>query len=349
MQFKYILDKSSKKFKCPKCNSLRYVRFINNETSEYIDYNFGRCDREQECGYFNLPSSNTKSIIYSSFYETKTEVPSYLDSHLVSKTLTQYENNNFTLYLKSLFDEQKVTEVINKYKIGTSKYFENSTVFWQIDQLEKVHHGKVMMYDQTTGKRAKNKEGKGIFSTVRSLLKLDDFVLNQCLFGLHLIDENTKVVALVEAEKTAVIMSIFKPEYVWLATGSKGGFKYDYLKLIKNYKIVVFPDKSEYLDWNNKAIELNGFGFKISVSDWLENTDYPNGTDLADVYINELKAEPPQQISWQPLKENEFSKGSLEVYRNVQERKTPKVELTKEESYKAIQYFIGNNTDTYRL
>ena len=71
--------------------------------------------------------------------------------------------------------------------------------------------------------------------------------------------------------------------------------------------------------------------------------------DDFQMYINELKAEPPQQISWQPLKENEFSKGSLEVYRNVQERKTPKVELTKEESYKAIQYFIGNNTDTYRL
>lgn len=346
-QYKYTLDKSSKKFVCPKCYKKTFVKYIETETRNYLNDDFGRCDRESNCGYYQKPETefqNTFEVVNIPKPE-----PSFHGLELVEKTFLSTSSNNFIEFIKTFFAPDEVQKSIQNYLIGTWDNWKGTTVFWQIDQLEKVHHGKVMMYDQTTGKRAKNKEGKGIFSTVRSLLKLDDFVLNQCLFGLHLIDENTKVVALVEAEKTAVIMSIFKPEYVWLATGSKGGFKYDYLKLIKNYKIVAFPDKSEYLDWNNKAIELNGFGFKISVSDWLENTDYPNGTDLADVYINELKAEPPQQISWQPLKENEFSKGSLEVYRNVQERKTPKVELTKEESYKAIQYFIDNNTDTYRL
>ena len=346
-QYKYTLDKSSKKFVCPKCYKKTFVKYIETETRNYLNDDFGRCDRESNCGYYQKPETefqNTFEVVNIPKPE-----PSFHGLELVEKTFLSTSSNNFIEFIKTFFAPDEVQKSIQNYLIGTWDNWKGTTVFWQIDQLEKVHHGKVMMYDQTTGKSAKNKEGKGIFSTVRSLLKLDDFVLNQCLFGLHLIDENTKVVALVEAEKTAVIMSIFKPEYVWLATGSKGGFKYDYLKLIKNYKIVAFPDKSEYLDWNNKAIELNGFGFKISVSDWLENTDYPNGTDLADVYINELKAEPPQQISWQPLKENEFSKGSLEVYRNVQERKTPKVELTKEESYKAIQYFIDNNTDTYRL
>lgn len=346
-QYKYTLDKSSKKFVCPKCYKKTFVKYIETETRNYLNDDFGRCDRESNCGYYLKPETefqNTFEVVNIPKPE-----PSFHGLELVEKTFLSTSSNNFIEFIKTFFAPDEVQKSIQNYLIGTWDNWKGTTVFWQIDQQEKVHHGKVMMYDQTTGKRAKNKEGKGIFSTVRSLLKLDDFVLNQCLFGLHLIDENTKVVALVEAEKTAVIMSIFKPEYVWLATGSKGGFKYDYLKLIKNYKIVAFPDKSEYLDWNNKAIELNGFGFKISVSDWLENTDYPNGTDLADVYISELKAEPPQQISWQPLKENEFSKGSLEIYRNVQERKTPKEELTKEESYKAIQYFIDNNTDTYRL
>ena len=84
-------------------------------------------------------------------------------------------------------------------------------------------------------------------------------------------------------------MSIFKPEYVWLSTGSKQGFKYELLKAIKDYKIIAFPDKSEYNHWLNKATELNAFGFKILVNDWLEQSNYEDGTDLADVYINEIK------------------------------------------------------------
>lgn len=348
-QYKYSLDKSSKKFVCPKCNKKSFVKFIETETNIYLSDEFGRCDRESNCGYYRKPETEFQNI-----YEVVNVPKPKLSFHsleLVEKTVLDSSQNNFIEFIKTLFEPDEVREAIQKYLIGTWSSWKGTTVFWQIDQQEKVHHGKVMMYETITGKRAKNTDGKGIFSTVRSLLKLDNFVIDQCLFGLHLINENTKVVALVEAEKTAVMMSIFKPEYAWLATGSKGGFKYDYLKPIKNYKVVAFPDKSEYFDWNNKAIELNGFGFKISVSDWLENTDYPNGTDLADVYINELKAvQPPDPPpNYKPLQEHEFSKGSEEVHKIVRERKTQKRELTKEESYKTIQYFIDNNTDTYTV
>jgi hypothetical protein len=76
----------------------------------------------------------------------------------------------------------------------------------------------------------------------------------------------------------------------------KGGFKYENLKPIKNYKIIAFPDKSEFNDWHNKAIELNVVGFNINVSDWLEQTDYKEGTDLADVYIDEVANVVPERI-----------------------------------------------------
>ena len=82
-------------------------------------------------------------------------------------------------------------------------------------------------------------------------------------------------------------MSLFKPEYIWLATGSKSGFKYEYLKPLRNFKIIGFPDKSEYHYWQNIAIELNNLGFNISVSQYLETTNYKKGTDLADVLIKE--------------------------------------------------------------
>lgn len=183
--------------------------------------------------------------------------------------------------MKTLFTEDEVKTVIVKYLIGTSKFWNGATVFWQIDIQQNIRHGKIMLYNADTGKRAKNANGKAFINSVRSTLKLEDFNLKQCLFGLHLILESeTRTVGIVESEKTAVIMSLFKPEYVWLATGSKQGFKYEMLKPLKNFNVIAFPDKGEYSDWLDKAMELIDFGFKISVSKYLEDTAYADGTDF---------------------------------------------------------------------
>jgi hypothetical protein len=192
-------------------------------------------------------------------------------------------------FLATIFSIDEVLEVASKYFIGTSKFWDGATIFWQIDDEQNVRHGKVMLFNQNTGKRMKSEDGKAYINSVRSLLKLKDFNIKQCLFGLHLVDkENKKTIAIVESEKTAIIMSLFKPELVWLATGMKSGFNFELLKPIINYNIIAFPDKSEYDDWLNKAIELNKIGFKIIVNEWLEHTDFERGTDFADVYINSL-------------------------------------------------------------
>ena len=48
------------------------------------------------------------------------------------------------------------------------------------------------------------------------------WTMTQCLFGEHLLTRYPeRIVALVEAEKTAVIGAGFIPEYVWLATGGQ--------------------------------------------------------------------------------------------------------------------------------
>lgn len=285
-QYKYNLDKSSKKFICPNCNKRTFVKFIETETGNYLAEEFGRCDRETNCGYYSTPTGeiNTFEVV-----DIPTPEPSFHSYDLVSQSGRNFKQNTFVQFLRTIFSDAQVKEVILKYLIGTSKLWEGATVFWQIDNNEKVRHGKIMLFNPETGKRSKDQNGNGFINSVRSVLKLKDFNLNQCLFGLHLINEtNTKTIALVESEKTAVLMSVFKPEYTWLSTGSKGGLKHEFLKPIKQYKIVAFPDKSEYKDWLDKATELNGFGFNIVVNDWLEQqSNYVDGTDLADVYINE--------------------------------------------------------------
>jgi ssDNA-binding Zn-finger/Zn-ribbon topoisomerase 1 len=288
-QFKYTLDKSSKKFTCPKCNKKTFVKYIETETGNYQSEDFGRCDRETNCGFHASPKGELNKMV--DFVAIPKPETSFHDYNLVSQSRRNFKQNNFVQFLKTLFTESEVNKAIERYLLGTSKQCNGATIFWQIDNNEKVRHGKIMLYNPETGKRVKDQYGKGIINSVRSVLKLKDFNLNQCLFGLHLINEtNQKTIALVESEKTSIIMSIFKPQYTWLATGSKSGLKYDFLKPIKDYKIIAFPDKSEFSDWSKKAIDLNNFGFDIRVNNWLEQqNNYEAGIDLADVFMRELK------------------------------------------------------------
>ena len=118
-------------------------------------------------------------------------------------------------------------------------------------------------------------------------LKLDNFVLQQCLFGLHIIYDITKdnIICIVESEKTAIIMSIVLPNFLWLATGSKTGFKKEVLQAIKKYNIIANPDKSEYSLWKEKAILINKERFTVQCSSLLESLDFDDGGDLVNYLI----------------------------------------------------------------
>jgi hypothetical protein len=292
IQYKYSLDNSSKKFTCPKCEKKTFVKFIETETQSFLSDSLGRCDRESSCGYYSAPKSDIVSLKYK-----RTVAPVVASFHgldLVEKSFLVHCENNFIQFLNTIFSEKEVKDAVLKYFICSSKRWNGASVFWQIDNYERVHAGKILQYNSETGKRSKSIDGKGLIDWVHSILKrkgiINEFNLSQCLFGLHLIKESeAKVIGLVESEKTAIIMGIFKPEYLWLATGSKSGFKYEFLKPIQQYKIIAFPDKSEYNDWLIKAKQLNKFSFNIVVNDWLEQSNYSEGTDLADVLIIEKR------------------------------------------------------------
>ena len=54
-EYKYQLEKGSRKHLCPQCNKKTFVRFIDVESREYLPYEFGRCDRESKCNYYLNP------------------------------------------------------------------------------------------------------------------------------------------------------------------------------------------------------------------------------------------------------------------------------------------------------
>lgn len=224
------------------------------------------------------------------------KLPSYHPLELVKSSGRNFNQNNFIQFLRTLFSEEEVKSTILKYLIGTSKHWKGSTVFWQVDNYQKVRHGKIIRYNARTGKKMTRENGDAFISSARKALKIQGFNLKQCLFGLHLINESHKQsIALVEGEKTAVIMSLFKPEYTWLATGGIGGLKWEYMIPLKGYKIIAYPDKHAFSLWKNKAIELKKYGIDIYVSQFIEDRSYPKNTDLADVYIDLKKQNNPEK------------------------------------------------------
>lgn len=280
--YRYSLDKGSKKFICPQCQKKTFVKYFDNEENSYLDYTIGRCDRESSCKYHKRPNETNYALAYA---EQISKLDSFLSTQEVSNHRKDFINNNFIQFLKKHFSTEKIKESIKRYSVGTSTHWNGSTVFWQIDNLGYVRTGKVMLFDTNTGKRIKKPYPH--INWLHKILKVQDFNLRQCLFGLHLINEyKGQTVAIVESEKTAIMMSMFVPEYLWLATGSKSNFKSELLEPIKNYKIIAFPDKSEFNDWSLKASELKKNGFKISCSRIIEDKNVENGYDLADHYIS---------------------------------------------------------------
>jgi hypothetical protein len=285
--FKFSLDKSSKKFRCPSCELKRMVRYVDIETSEYVEDIFGRCDRETSCGYHKKPDSKESLVNLNTVQNTKV-IPDYISPDFVHQSLKKYDENNIVKFLFQHFPKDKVENCIAKYQIGTSKLWKGATVFWQINNTGKVCTGKIMLFEESTCKRVKQPYSH--ISWVHKKIGGQNYQLKQCLYGLHLINYNTakdncNTVGIVESEKTAIVMSLFLPNTVWMATGSKANFKLELLKPLKNKKIIVYPDKGEYTDWNCKTLELQKLGFNVKCSSIVEDTNYDVGTDLADVYF----------------------------------------------------------------
>jgi hypothetical protein len=357
--FKYTLDKSSKKHICPICDKRTYVLYIDNETGNYIE-GFGKCDRSTNCNYHKYPPKGKKafnisfmslknisdraykltdengiiSIVPKSQILEKTSNECWITEWFLKNSILNYtaaefkyfnddeiciantimtkevqpkiipsvhsmellndmyfensKNDNLTEFMRSHFTEEEILKAKQNYLItGTDHFWKNSTAFWQIDEKEKIHACKIMLYDKHNGKRIKKPYPR--INWLHNTIKDKDFNLSQCLFGLHRINEDfQKTIGIVESEKTAIILSIFIPEYIWLATGSKQNLKFDLFKPLKKRKIVLFPDKGEYMYWSKKAEELNAIGFRIRTSKYLEKLNgFEAGTDLADIYFSE--------------------------------------------------------------
>ncbi|NBW21435.1 MAG: hypothetical protein EBR82_77100 [Caulobacteraceae bacterium] len=143
-----------------------------------------------------------------------------------------------------------------------------------------------MLYNPNTGKRVKKPFNH--ITWAHKAIKDPTFSLGQCLFGEHLLIEKTKPVAIVESEKTAVVASVYLPQFIWVAVGSLTNLNAEKCSILKGRTVTLFPDLNGFEKWSNKAKELSHLA-TFTVSDLLERKatedEKKQGFDLADYLI----------------------------------------------------------------
>ena len=303
--------KLGNRYTCPQCGRKRcFARYIDEEGQIVFPDNVGRCDHEQSCGYHYSPSDyfkdnpdvvnkenwiNEKPINVS---KKEKAHPAFIEDKLMEQTLQCYSANPLHQYLSTVFGKEETERLFALYKVGTSKKWGGSTIFWQIDVNGNVRTGKIMKYDDKTGHRIK--EPHSLVTWVHSELKLSDFTLRQCFFGEHLLTDKTttKTIAIVESEKTAIIATHFISDFVWLATGGMNGcFNKDAVEVLSGREVVLVPDLGATDKWKSKLPLLQSVCKQVLVSNILEDnaTDVQRqkGLDIADFL---LMTETPQMI-----------------------------------------------------
>lgn len=302
LKYRYRLetyDPKVRKHICPGCGKRTFVRYIDMATGEYVSTTVGRCDREERCGYHKTPrdffTENGRPSSRKYFFPRKREELyssrasfSLIKMELVDATRKNFRNNNLAEFLLEHFGITASATALFHYRVGTCKYWDGATVFWQIDISGRCRTGKIMLYDSTTGHRVKNPVSKVMW--VHKLHMFKDFRLRQCLFGEHLLAESCKPVAIVESEKTAIIASMFFPDAIWLATGGLNNLREETTGCLKGRRIFLFPDLGAEDKWAKLAGSIPALKASV-ISRWLSRIcsekQRAEGLDIGDWLVTQ--------------------------------------------------------------
>src|SRR5690554_2667202 len=287
---------------CPNCKVKQtFTLYLDGNTGEPIHPTVGMCNRAIKCGYHYPP----RQYFNDHKYNKPNSAP--LQAHTVRLKTSQRKidciplsyvkqsvsfNSNFVRFLCKHFSRDKIEKAMRNYALGATK--NQSVIFWQIDINGKVRTGKIMQYNPDTGKRIKHKSGA--INWVHNILKrrnpkYTNYNLNQCYFGEHLLKfYPNKPIAIVEAEKTAVIASMIYTNYIWLAAGNLNGLNIEKFKVLRDRYVILYPDAGCYEKWSKKSIQIKSQIFcNIKTSSLTEKHATKDqtkaGYDIADYII----------------------------------------------------------------
>jgi hypothetical protein len=226
-EYRFILDKSSKKHVCPDCNKRTFVRYIDIDKNEYLPEQYGRCDRESKCSYHLNPYSDG----YAKWLHKKEQpctarfiadwqprkyfkapqppkAPAFIPIEVLNETLKpeRYSQNVFIQNLLNRvaypFHAKDVEAVTSLYYLGTiaNGYRAGAITFPFIDITNNIRAVQVKQFDETNHTLGKaDKLDKVILNGLKKenraaptwLTEYIEFGEKEgyynCLFGEHLL------------------------------------------------------------------------------------------------------------------------------------------------------------------
>ena len=165
-----------------------------------------------------------------------------------------------------LLTHRQMVHAALRYRLGRSK--DDAVIYWQIDQLGHVHDGKLMWYGPDCH-RLKRRNASWVMYLLKQHFGIPQnaFQSTHVFFGLHLLShtDTTEIksvssvksvaekklsalsarhitVCVVEAEKSAVILSELYPQYIWLAAGGMFEVQVNKFLPLRHYRVILFPD-----------------------------------------------------------------------------------------------------------
>ena len=290
MAYRWTLRKGGRKERCPQCGKMRFVPFVlTDDPSVKAGPEYGRCDREQSCGYFRYPGRDV--IVAGGRGTTCTEElpPMRFTRELAENAAVEDSNSLFRAYAR-LLGADTLRVVMEEYHCGTAGI---ANIYWQFDG-EAVRTGKAIIYS-ADGHRQRGGDGETLpvwwwHKTDKVAAYAQNHRLQQCLFGAHLLRQADKAkdkVYIVEGEKTAVLMAAAdrregRGGRLWLACGGsqmlKGAVS---LSPLIGRRVTLIPDDGQYWNWVRVA---NTYGWGcIDIEPQKKALGLPDGVDIWDV------------------------------------------------------------------
>jgi len=274
---------------CVGCGHKSFVYLVYADTGKIVGAEYGKCERIFKCGYRKYKTGT--GTVLASYLQQNNSIntnPDTIYKSIKDDSLDGWTTNNLVLFLwrHTKADYNVIADRIYQYGIGTSKhtYYKNGCIYWQTDINGDIRTGKIIQYDEATGKRVKTLTPP--VKWFHHFLKKKDYNMIQCLFGEHLLGMNKSMpVAIVESEKTAFIMSIFWNEYIWIATGGQENLNERAKNVLMGRDVTVFPDIDAEEKWFKIA---DAFGWKFqSVRKMMDAVgyNYKEGDDIADLTV----------------------------------------------------------------
>ncbi|SNV48157.1 Uncharacterised protein [Chryseobacterium taklimakanense] len=308
INYRFKLDRSSKKYICPQCGKKELVKY-KDAAGNYQGDEFGRCDRADKCGYLRYPDTVSES---TSDYVAPVRKPQvYFPKEYLQKTRKNFDQNVFLQNMEKAGIPSEKIKKVEDYQVGTitkGKYA-GGICFPYIDKHNRVHSVQVKVF---------NSENKTIDQNwLHSILYyhfkasgnipqwLTDYHNNEkktnCFFGEHLLEVYpSKEIIIAESPKNAILGSFILPEYLWMASGSLSTLSVNKLRKLKGRKILLIPDTSPesvaFDQWKLICDEAVEAGIKVQMCRFIEDMATENqkaaGYDIADYVMDLLKEDP---------------------------------------------------------